>query len=75
MCGEFVGEPCNVEIRDEIAHLSWPDGSQRHMPLRVFRADCQHANEVLAAYDAYKAPVLRLKRKQRAPVFIEQFRE
>lgn len=64
MCGEFVGEPCNVEIRDEIAHLSWPDGSHRHMPLRVFRADYRRMGKVLAAYDARRADVLPFKGKR-----------
>lgn len=64
MCGEFVGEPFNVEIRDEIAHLSWPDGSQRHLPLRVFRMDCRRAGKALAAYDAKKAEVLPFKKRR-----------
>lgn len=66
MCGEFVGEPFRVEIRDGIAHLSWPDGSHRHLPLRVFRMDYSCAGKAIAEYDAaFPSNIVRFKRKKR----------
>lgn len=62
---EFIEEPFEVAIKDGNAILSWPDGTRRSIPLRVFRIEHHRAGEALAKHDAGKAVVVPLKGRRR----------
>jgi len=51
MAIDFVDEPFTVRIKDGFALLTWPDGSKRGVPLRVFREEHRRASDVLMEYD------------------------
>ncbi len=60
---EYISEPFTVVIQDRNAILTWPDGSMRSIPLRVFRIESMRAAKAIAEYDAHKASIHSIKKR------------
>lgn len=54
---EYMDEIHTVEIKRGIAHLSWPSGGDRAIPLDIFRQNVARSVRALAEFDAKCAVV------------------